>query len=84
MAEVGDTARDALQRDLGLLGAVAAPAAKVRGIHNGRALLTAGDVLAIRARVAAGETQRSLLGEYGISSSTMSCIIRRTTWKWLK
>jgi hypothetical protein len=47
------------------------------GVRNNQAKLTKHQVVEIRARLAAGETQRSLAREYGVSQMTVSKIARR-------
>ena len=56
-----------------------------RGERNGRggAKLTERSVLAIRRRLAAGATQRSLAAEYGVSQPTISFIKTGDHWAWL-
>lgn len=51
------------------------------GETNGRARLTAQDVLDIRARLADGISQMALGNEYGISHSTVWYIAHNLTWK---
>lgn len=46
--------------------------------------LTVSQVRVIRQRCAAGELQKKVAAELGISSATVSNIIRGRTWKWLK
>jgi hypothetical protein len=53
----------------------------LRGEHLPFTKLTADDVLTIRARVAAGEGQRALGREYGMSYGAVSCIVHRRTWR---
>ncbi len=50
------------------------------GARNPMAKLTPAGVAAIRNRVAAGETQRSLCVEYGVSPMTISRAVRGKTW----
>jgi hypothetical protein len=54
---------------------------QVKGETNGRAVLTAGDVLEIRRSQLA---QKTLAQKYGIDPSTVSAIIRRRIWKHLE
>jgi len=42
--------------------------------------LTADDAVAIRAAVAAGQSQRSVARDFGVSAPTVSYIVRRITW----
>lgn len=51
-----------------------------RGERNGRAKLSATAVTTIRARVAAGETQRALAREYGMHYQTIYYIVNRKLW----
>lgn len=50
------------------------------GERSGQSKLTAEDVLAIRARAAAGESQRGLAREYGISHTLAHDIVHRRWW----
>lgn len=52
-----------------------------RGERNGRAKLTASDVLIIRGLLRDGRTQKSIAEEYGISQSNVSFINLGETWK---
>lgn len=79
-----DTAQAALDRDLGLLAGPSKPVAKARGTRNGNAKLTAADVLAIRARVVSGETQRAVADEFCVQQAAVGKIVRRERWGWLK
>lgn len=56
---------------------------KRRGEDNGRAKLTADQVLEMRARTANGEDYKDLAAEYGVSKTTASSIINRRTWKYI-
>lgn len=56
---------------------------KVRGSRHCRSKLTEGEVIDIRSRVAAGETQCSLAKELGIPFQTIGGIVKRTNWAWL-
>ena len=51
------------------------------GEQHFRARLTEDDVRTIRARAAAGETQRPLAREYGVDQATISNIVTRKSWK---
>jgi hypothetical protein len=51
------------------------------GERNGRAKLRDADVPAIRARIAAGETNITIAKEYGVSDVVISTIRRGTRWK---
>jgi len=53
------------------------------GERNGNAVLVAGDVQQIRARLAAGELQATVATLFGVSRATISQIARRVTWKHL-
>jgi len=51
------------------------------GEQNGAARLTAADVLGIRAQYAAGGISQQKLGErFGVSQSSISCVLLRETW----
>lgn len=52
-----------------------------RGEKNQRALLTADDVLEIRARYANGEMLKAIAPEYGVSKECASSIVTRRSWK---
>jgi len=52
-----------------------------KGELHPRARLTEDDVRTIRARAAAGETQRPLAREYGVDQATISNIVTRKSWK---
>lgn len=45
--------------------------------------LTEGRVREILVRCAAGETQRKVAADYGISQSAISSIVRRKNWAWI-
>ena len=51
------------------------------GERHPRAKLTTNDVLAIRRRVAEGESQNSLRLVYGVSQSVINSIVLRKTWQ---
>ena len=51
-----------------------------RGERNGSAKLTEKLVIEIRARVAAGDSQRAIAAAYGISHPTVGGIVARKTW----
>lgn len=53
------------------------------GEEHGMAILAEADVLAIRRRHALGETQSALGREFGVTVSTVWCIVKRKTWAWL-
>lgn len=53
----------------------------VRGEAHAHARLTTPMVVALRTRLAAGETGRSLATEYGIAVSTVSAVKTRRLWK---
>lgn len=46
-----------------------------------KAKLTANDVLAIRARAASGESQRSIAKDFPMTQKGISLIVQRRTWK---
>lgn len=54
-----------------------------RGTRNGRNKLMTPEVLEIRRRVAAGESNSSLGREFGVSNVTVSLIVSRKRWSWL-
>jgi predicted DNA-binding protein (UPF0251 family) len=56
------------------------PERRPRGSGHARAKLTEADVLAIRAEVAGGATQRGTARAYGVSQRTVQFIVRRQTW----
>lgn len=56
------------------------PFSIVRGEQSSSAKMTAATVAEARRRHAAGEQQRALSREYGISEGTMSLILRRIRW----
>jgi hypothetical protein len=60
--------------------ALPAPAPKARGERHSHAKLTEALVREIRARVAAGEVQRHLAAEYGVSVATICNIVSRKIW----
>jgi hypothetical protein len=57
------------------------PEKLTRGERYWSAKLTAEKVSTIRRRAAAGETQRSLAAEFGMSQPTISEIVRRVIWR---
>ncbi|WP_422073968.1 hypothetical protein [Tranquillimonas rosea] len=54
-----------------------------RGSRNKRALVTEGDVRAIRSRAATGEPQTAIAAEFGITNYAVWAIVHRRTWAWL-
>lgn len=52
-----------------------------RGERNGHARLVEEQVIEIRRRVAAGETQAALALEFGVHVMTISQLVRRLTWR---
>jgi transposase len=54
-----------------------------RGERQGQHRLTAERVLEIRGRNAAGESQRFLAAEFGVSRSTIAGCVKRRNWAWL-
>lgn len=54
-----------------------------RGQRQHSAKLTEFDVIDIRRRAAAGETQRAIASEFGVGQQTVSGIVRREKWAWL-
>lgn len=54
-----------------------------RGRRHPLAKLTAPDVIAIRRRVAAGESQHALAREYGVSQVAVHFVVARKTWAYL-
>ena len=55
-------------------------AALPRGPNNHAAKLTEAQVLEIRARCAAGEMQRVVAAQYGVTQSSVSYIVSRKKW----
>lgn len=55
-------------------------AARLRGEGNPQAKLTAGQIVEIRARVAAGAVQRRLAAEYGVSPATVCLVVSGKHW----
>lgn len=55
-----------------------------RGQANGNADLTEDQVRDIRRRAAARESQRSIAESFGIQQPTVSKIVRRERWGWVK
>lgn len=54
--------------------------ARVRGERHSQAVLSDESVRSIRARYAAGESQRALGIEFGLTRSAIGCVVRRQTW----
>lgn len=54
---------------------------KFRGSRNGFARLTEEQVVAIRARHSAGETQTALAREFGVAQTTVSAAVRGVKWR---
>jgi hypothetical protein len=54
-----------------------------RGARQHMSKLTADDILAIRRRLAAGHTQRSIADDHGIARTTVSSIAIGKSWFWL-
>lgn len=52
-----------------------------RGERNGMAKLTATAVAEIRQRAGAGEAQRRLAREFGVSRPAISAVVKRETWR---
>jgi hypothetical protein len=61
----------------------AVPIAVRRGAANNRTRLNRDQVLALRSRHAAGESQTALAAEYGITQTNVSAIVLRKTWSYL-
>lgn len=57
---------------------------QMRGEGHTGAVLAAADVVEIRKRYAAGETQPSIATAFGVSPSNVSRIVRREAWKHIK
>ena len=57
------------------------PEQLARGEKHGKSKLTSSDVLEIRAASMAGEHQREIGLRFGVSQSTISCIVKRKTWQ---
>lgn len=64
--------------------AATAPPGYARGERHGKTKLTADDVREIRRRKEAGEKQRDIGREFGVSESTVSSIIRGRVWGHVK
>lgn len=54
-----------------------------KGVDNGRAKLTADDVVAIRKAVAAGSERKPLARQYGVDQVTIGGIVHGRLWKHL-
>jgi hypothetical protein len=52
-----------------------------QGERSGNSVLTAADVLAIRARAAAREPYQQIAADYGISVPNVSMIHKRHSWR---
>jgi hypothetical protein len=52
-----------------------------RGSRNGMSKLTETDVIKIKQRIQAGETNKDIAAEFGVNSSTISEIKSGRTWK---
>ena len=52
-----------------------------KGSNNGNAVLNASKVMAIRARVAKGQTQASVARMYGVSANQVNLIVHYKVWK---
>lgn len=52
-----------------------------RGVLHLKAKLTDADIVAIRARSSAGETQRAIAAVYHMNHSTIQAIVERRTWR---
>lgn len=52
-----------------------------RGEINGHARLTTADVVAIRGRAAAGESQRAIARSLGVSRFAVQSVVRGWTWR---
>jgi hypothetical protein len=59
----------------------AAPAPKPKGEQHHRHILNAEKVVAIRARKAAGETERALAAAFGVSRGAIKHIVSRRNWR---
>ncbi len=55
-----------------------------RGEASGRAKVTEADVREIRRRCAAGEFQRVVGADYGLTQGSVGLIVRQVNWAWLK
>jgi len=53
---------------------------QTHGAQNGYSKLTAADVLDIRRRLVAGESQRSIARSFHVTQVNISMINRRKTW----
>lgn len=54
---------------------------QARGERNGNARLTTADVVAIKARLAAGERTRALAVEFGVCQATIAHVSRNANWR---
>lgn len=64
-------------------GAYTKPESRRTGEKHGNAKLTDTQVKEIRARCAAGETQRPIAREFGVKQPLISLIVRGEAWKYL-
>lgn len=77
-----DNARDMVSKGRSLRGARSNLYGKSkRGEQSSSALLTEAQVIEIRARLAAGETQLAISADYPVSESCIGVIARRRTWR---
>lgn len=60
---------------------VVPPGSRKRGSEHGRATLTEGLVLRIRAEASSGVTRKALEARYGLPKSTLGYLLRRKTWR---
>lgn len=56
------------------------PQRRAPGVRNGNSKVDAEKVVDIRQRYAAGERQRDIAADYGITQVTVGAIVRRETW----
>lgn len=69
--------------DMRAKGRMTGPHEPARGTRNGRARLTAEQVLAMRARRAAGDTVIALARSFGVSEGAAHSAITGENWTWL-
>jgi len=76
-----ENSQDMVRSGRSLLGRKLGHNAATSGSRNRSAKLTEAEVLTIRQRLIDGERGTTLAKEYGVTTSVISCIKNRTTWK---
>lgn len=78
----GDNARDMVDRGRQRGGFTRQPneLERARGVRNGASVLTDADVVEIRRRCKAGESQHSVATHFGVTRPNIGYIVRRKTW----